>query len=106
MKINPIKHGIEKAKNTEEEIANLKKVIRLTYKAFFYMAIFLALPTITYYILHWSILQYARDTGIIILLYILWRITTKMKKKEKEELKEKQQKELNKFRAKQKESEE
>lgn len=86
MKIkNPIKHGITEANTTEEEIKNLKKLIRLTYQAFFWMSLFLTLPTITYYILKWPILQYARDTGIIILFIALWTITKKMKKKQKQE---------------------
>lgn len=69
----------------EERAESYKKVIKVTYKSMYWIAIFLLLPTIGTYIIEWQIVRYARDIGIVILAVTYWRINKKMKKKEKEE---------------------
>ena len=66
----------------------LKKVIRLTYKVFLWISIFLLVPTIGHYFIDWAIVPIARDIGIFIVTFILWRINKRMDKKKKEEKQE------------------
>lgn len=69
----------------EERAESYKKVLRVTYKSMYWIAIFLLLPTMGTYIIEWQIVKYARDIGIVIITITCWRINKKMKKKEKEE---------------------
>lgn len=69
----------------EQSNNELKKAIKLIFKVFFWISIFLLVPTIGNYILHWDIVQYARDLGILIFTMGLWYINRRIKKKEKEE---------------------
>ena len=68
-----------------EKVIELKKVIRLTYNVFFWISLFLALPTISSYFLNWKIIEIGIDVGIILFFIIMWRIRKRMIKKEKEE---------------------
>ena len=82
-----IKEKQETYKNMtpEEKIDELKDTIRITYRIFYWMSIFLLAPTITYWIIDWIPLRIARDLGIVISTIILWKINKNMKKKMKEE---------------------
>lgn len=69
----------------EKQVNELRKVIRLTYKMFLWIAIFLLIPTIGQYFIDWRIIPIAIDIGIVILTFSLWRINKRMDKKKKEE---------------------
>lgn len=74
-----------KERPEREKIKELKKTIRTTYKIFYWISIFLIIPTIGSYVVEWNAIPIARDIGIGITTMMLWRITRRMKKKEKEE---------------------
>ena len=64
---------------------DLKSIPRLLVNSFYWITLFLVLPTVTSYFVDWKILVISRDVGIIILFVALWFVKYRMNKKAKEE---------------------